>query len=301
MEAVQQEIKHPTLHLDALDNLWFQVSGTLCNIACNHCFISCSPTNHSYEMMTLEQVQRYVEESLELGVKEYYFTGGEPFMNKQLLDMLELVLQHGPATVLTNGMLIREKTARRLQEIEAGSIYSLELRVSLDGYTEEMNDAIRGKGVFQKTLAGVKLLYEHGVLPIITITKTWEDDQDEAVLQGFIRTLKAHGYDRPRLKILPSLKLGKEALRTRGYLEYERVTEEMLEGYDCSRLICSNSRVATHRGVVVCPILLESPTAYMGQTLRESMKGYVLRDRACFTCYLYGAICSNFSYGGKDA
>ena len=123
----QTEIKHPDLHLDALDNLWFQVSGTLCNIACNHCFISCSPTNHSYEIMSLEQVKRYLDESVEMGVKEYYFTGGEPFINKELPEILELTLAYGPATVLSNGMLITEKRAKRLQEIEANSMYSLEL------------------------------------------------------------------------------------------------------------------------------------------------------------------------------
>jgi molybdenum cofactor biosynthesis enzyme MoaA len=295
----QSEIKHPDLHLDALDNLWFQVSGTLCNIACHHCFISCSPTNHSYELMSVAQVRRYLDESIELGVKEYYFTGGEPFINKHLPEMLEMVLAHGPATVLTNGMLITEKKAKRLQEIAAGSIYNLEFRVSIDGYTEEMNDAIRDKGVFKKAMTGVKLLYEHGFLPIITVTKTWEDVEDETVMQNFFATLKAHGYARPRIKILPALKIGEEARRTHGYSEHERVTEEMLEGYDCSQLICSNSRVATNRGVVVCPILLESPTAYMGETLREASKSYTLRDPACYTCYLYGAICSNFSSGGK--
>ena len=295
----QTEIKHPDLHLDALDNLWFQVSGTLCNIACNHCFISCSPTNHSYEIMSLEQVKRYLDESVEMGVKEYYFTGGEPFINKELPEILELTLTYGPATVLSNGMLITEKRAKRLQEIEANSMYSLELRVSIDGYTEEMNDAIRGEGVFKKAMAGVKLLYDHGFLPIITVTKTWDDREDETVMQGFLATLKAHGYLRPRIKILPSLKIGAEAERTHGYGEYERVTEEMLDGYDCSQLICSNSRVATNRGVVVCPILLESPTAYMGDTLKVASKSYKLKDSACYTCYLYGAICSNFSTSGK--
>ncbi len=292
--------KHPELYLDALDNLWFQVSGTLCNIACNHCFISCSPRNHTFEFMTLEQVRGYIEESIEMGVKEYYFTGGEPFMNREILDILELALQHAPATVLSNGMLIKEKTARRLEQLAENSIYSLEIRISIDGFTEQMNDAIRGKGVFKKAMAGVKLLYDVGFLPIITITKTWKDHQDEEVLQGFINTLKAHGYMRPRIKILPSLKIGKEAERTHGYQEYEQVTEEMLRNYDCSQLICSNSRIATNRGVWVCPILIESPHARLGNTLKEAARGYELKDQACYTCYLYGAICSNFSSGGKS-
>lgn len=294
-EIPEKEIAHPDIHLDALDNLWFQVAGTLCNIACGHCFISCSPANRSFGFMALEQVKRYLKESLQMGVKEYYFTGGEPFMNRQILDILQLTLEYGPATVLTNGMLITEKTARRLRELEAGSIYSLEIRVSLDGYSEAMNDAIRGKGVFQKTLRGVRLLYEYGFLPIITVAKTWEDHEDETVLNGFINTLKENGCARPRLKILPSLKIGREIARDRGYDRYEMVTEAMLEGYDCSQLICSNSRIATDRGVFVCPILIESEDAYLGETLKEATKSYRLKQQACYTCYLYGAICSNFT------
>ncbi|MCB0305188.1 MAG: radical SAM protein [Calditrichaeota bacterium] len=292
---------HPELHLDALDNLWFQVSGTLCNIACDHCFISCSPRNHSFELMTLAQIEPHLEASAALGVKEYYFTGGEPFMNKEMLDILERTLRYGPATVLTNGMLITPAKAARLQHLADNTRYSLELRVSLDGYTEAMNDAIRGKGVFKKAMAGVERLYAHGFLPIITVTKTWEDAEDEAVLQGFADLLKSHGYARPRIKILPSLKLGKEIARTQGYDRYEYVTAEMLEEYDCSQLICANSRVVTNRGVYVCPILIESPSARLGDTLEDAKRSYALQEQACYTCYLYGAICSNFSSGKRDA
>lgn len=300
LKTIHVETTAPYLQLDALDNLWFQVSGTLCNITCEHCFISCSPTNHSFEFMTLEQVRRGLEESREMGVKEYYFTGGEPFMNRQLLDILELTLRYGPATVLTNGMLIKETTAQRLREIGASSIYSLEIRISIDGYSEEMNDAIRGKGVFKKAMEGVQHLYKHGFLPIITVTKTWEDSDEEIVLRGFIETLKAHGYARPRLKILPSLKIGREIARDRGYDQYEKVTADMLKGYDTSQLICSNSRIATSRGMYVCPILIESKDAYLGETLEEATKSYQLKQQACYTCYLYGAICTNFSSGGRD-
>lgn len=300
-QSVEVKSKYPALHLDALDNLWFQVSGTLCNIACGHCFISCSPTNHSYEIMTLAQIEPYLAESQSMGVKEYYFTGGEPFINKEMIDILEKTLAIGPATVLTNGMLITEKKAQQLRKIQDASPYSLEMRVSLDGYTEEMNDAIRGKGVFKKAMNGVRLLYEQGFLPIITVTKTWEDQDDEVVMQGFLNVLRDHGYARPRIKILPSLKIGKEIARSRGYDNYEWVTEEMLEDYDCRQLICSNSRVVTNRGVVVCPILLEAPSAYMGETLQEANKAYELQEQACYTCYLYGSICTNFSSGGADA
>ncbi len=164
-----------------------------------------------------------------------------------------------------------------------------------------MNDAIRGKGVFKKAMAGVKLLVDHGFLPIISVTKTWEDYQDDEVLNGFIKTLKSYGYPRPRIKILPSLKIGKETVRDRGYEDYEYVAEEMMQGFDASTLVCSNSRIATNRGIFVCPILIESPDAKMGDTLKEATKGYEIKHQACFTCYMFGAICSNFASVGRDA
>ncbi len=293
--------KFPEIYLDNLDYLWFQVGGTLCNIQCEHCFISCSPLNHNFEFMTYEDVNRYLEDSVNMGVKEYYFTGGEPFMNKEIFKILERTLELGPATVLTNGMLIKPGYAKKLKEISDNSIYSLEMRVSIDGYTEKMNDAIRGVGVFKKAMAGVKRLVDNGFLPIITITKTWEDKDDEKVLNGFIKTLKSHGYHRPRIKILPSIKIGKEIARTKGYDEYEYVTDEMLVDYEVSNLICANSRITTNKGVYVCPILIDSPDANLGDNLQEASKGYKLKHQACYTCYLFGAICSNFTSVGRDA
>ena len=88
---------HPLLVLDHLDNLWFQIAGTICNLRCNHCFISCSPENGALGMMTFEQFLPYLHEAIQLGVKEFYFTGGEPFANSDLLKVLEATLQVGPA------------------------------------------------------------------------------------------------------------------------------------------------------------------------------------------------------------
>src|SRR2546421_7452392 len=90
----------PSVPLAHLDDLWFQVGGTLCNLACSHCFISCSPHNHHFGPLTLPAVRKALEESVPLGVKEYYFTGGEPFLQRDMPAILEWTLQYGPATVL---------------------------------------------------------------------------------------------------------------------------------------------------------------------------------------------------------
>src|SRR5438093_2534284 len=96
----------PAVALTHLDDLWFQVTGTLCNLTCRHCFISCSPHNHSLGFLDVETIRRALEESMALGVKEYYFTGGEPFLHPEMVSILILALRYGPATVLTNGTVL---------------------------------------------------------------------------------------------------------------------------------------------------------------------------------------------------
>jgi hypothetical protein len=113
--------------------------------------------------------------------------------------------------------------------------------------------------------------------------------------------LRSRGYDRPRLKILPTLRLGAEIERRRGYSVEERVTPEMMAGFDEGQLICNHSRIVTDRGVHVCPILIEAPDARLGTTLVESLGPYALRHHACYTCYQYGTLCSNPSSGQRDA
>src|SRR4051812_40324378 len=138
----------PQVALAHLDDLWFQVGGTLCNLECRHCFISCSPHNHSFGFLDLATVRRTLEESVSLGVKEYYFTGGEPFLNRDMTAILEWTLQFGPATVLTNGTVFKNEWLERLRAAEEASPYSLEFRLSLDGASAATNDPIRGAGTF---------------------------------------------------------------------------------------------------------------------------------------------------------
>lgn len=286
----------PRVRLQQLDHLWFQITGTLCNLTCTHCFISCSPSNRSFGFLDYDHVICILRESRGLGVKEYYFTGGEPFMHPRMLDILQETLKIGPATVLSNGTLFRDKTVERLKSLRDGSIYSLELRVSIDGPDAESNDRLRGQGSFDRAMAGVKKLVEAGFLPIVTMAQTWDDADASNVYDKMRQALLAIGYARPRVKLLPSLKIGAEVLRSRGYLASERVTAEMMRDYDESQLICANSRIVTDRGVHVCPILIEQPDSLLSQSLEESTRtDYALRHQACYTCWLNGAICSNAS------
>ena len=286
--------------LDSLDNLWFQVGGTICNLSCDHCFISCSPQNDKFKTMSLEEIRPFLSEAVAMGVKEFYFTGGEPFLNEEIFDILRETLTIGPATVLTNGTIITERRARELAAIEAESAYTLELRVSLDGFTEASNDRLRGEGSFRRAMKGIQRLVDLGMLPIITAVQTWPDVEHDAALSGFKQLLADIGYTRPRFKIIPALDLGAYSRNSIGEATTEYVTEEMMHGFDQTQLICSNSRMVTNSGVYVCPILIDFPDARMGDTITETVGNYRLRHPACSTCYVSGAICSNFSAGGRS-
>lgn len=283
----------PLVELQSLEELWFQVSGTLCNLSCTHCFISCNPKNDSFGFLDLETVRRYLAESRALGVKEYYFTGGEPFLNHDMLPILDETLQLGPASVLTNATVFRGNTIAELRRITQRSSYSLEIRVSIDGYEAAMNDPLRGKGTFAAAMKGVDQLVEAGFLPIITMVQTWPEEKTLEVFTRFAGELRRRGYSRPRIKILPALRIGMEESRTHGYLPEERITTEMMEGYDPNDLLCSHSRIVTDRGVAVCPILIEAPGAHLGKRLADSLQPFPVVHSACYTCYLYGTICAN--------
>ncbi len=291
----------PVVRLSHLDELWFQVAGTLCNLTCHHCFISCSPRNDKFGLLSLEQVRDVLRESVAMGVKEYYFTGGEPFLHREMVPILKETLRYGPATALTNATLFKDDALCELAQAARKSIYSLEFRVSIDGFSPETNDPIRGEGTFARAMRGIRQLVANGFLPIITAARTWPEQQDHEIVGRFADVLRSAGYDRPRIKLLPTLHLGAEEHRSRGYLDDECVTPEMMVGFDASKLICEHSRIVTDRGVYVCPLLIDFPAARLGETLTSAATEFPIVYGACYTCYLHGSICANPSAGSMQS
>lgn len=283
----------PIVELQKLDELWFQITGTKCNLRCTHCFISCAPENTTFGSLDVATVARLLGESTRLGVKEYYFTGGEPFLHPRMIDILEMTLANGPATVLTNGTIMTAPMVERLRRISDASLYTLELRISIDHFEEAKNDEIRGEGSYRRALEGAKRLAASGFLPIITAMRSWPIEEDLCVIEKMSEMLRGIGITRPRIKFLPALKIGAETERSGGYGGGDFVTDEMMKDYPVEQLICSHSRIVTDRGIHVCPILIESPDSVLGWTLAEASRGFELRHQACSTCYLFGSICTN--------
>jgi MoaA/NifB/PqqE/SkfB family radical SAM enzyme len=286
-----QPLAAPRVALRTLDTLWFQVGGTVCNLACTHCFVSCSPTNHTHEMMTLADVQRHLADAAALGVREYYFTGGEPFLNPEMEAILEATLQVGPATVLTNGLLLDPARCTRLKALADASESSLDLRVSLDGWDAATNDPIRGAGTFDRILEGVRNLVHAGLNPVLTVTEVWRESGSDEGKEKFFALLRSLGVDRPRLKVLPVFHIGAEAERAGAYESWQRLRagDAPEDGWD--HLQCSSCRMVTDQGVWVCPILVNEPSAKMGAVLADTLGPFSLDHPACWTCHAFGVSC----------
>ncbi len=281
----------PAVQLNSLDTLWFQVGGTVCNLACTHCFVSCSPTNHTHEFMGLKEIARFLEEGADLGVKEYYFTGGEPFLNPEMEAILEKTLHYGPATVLTNGLLLAPARCARLKRLADASDYSLDFRVSLDGYSAETNDPIRGAGTFVRILAGVSNLVSAGLNPVITVTEVYDENGSSEGKERFFKLLQERGVSKPRLKVLPVFHIGAEAERSGAYETWQKLRAEDAPRGTWEHLQCSSCRMVTDQGVWVCPILVNEPGGRMGASLVDTLDEFGLNYAACWTCHVYGVTC----------
>ena len=291
--AMKSRTKIPEVPLNRLETLWMQVGGTLCNLQCTHCFISCGPQNHTHEMMSLELVRKTLVESKELGVRDYYITGGEVFINPEIFEILETIVSCGPLDVLTNGTLITKEKAIKLKEIQDGSVHPLRFRVSMESFDGTENDKIRGAGAYRRAVEGIRNLSEAGFSPILTITRNWYEQDDPEMEGKFLDFLKQNNVQKPRIKILPGFLLGRLAENIRQYQDDEHVTEKCFESYDMANLQCSSSRMVTAKGVYVCPILVEHDSARMGDTIKDTLHSFPLTHSACYTCRVTGMTCKS--------
>ena len=114
----------------ALDELWFH-TGTACNLACPFCLEGSKPGDNRLQLLRFDDAIPYIDEALRLGVKQFSFTGGEPFVNKDIIRILDYALRHRSCLVLTNAT---EPLIKRLQQLKPLRDHSCELhfRISLD-------------------------------------------------------------------------------------------------------------------------------------------------------------------------
>ena len=279
-------ISPPMVPFRRLTTLWVQLSGTWCNLECAHCINASGPGTPWLKPLDGEAVRRAIQSAERLGVKEIYFTGGEPFLHREILPLLGVALAAAPTTALTNGTAITEPVADALAALAQRARYSLEIRVSLDDVEPEANDQVRGRGAWAKAVQAIQRLHARGLLPIVTAT---EISAGGGLYERFRDFLLALGIDKPRVKIMPVFPIG----RMQGG-DGARLSAASLEGFDTGLLQCSDTRVVADGGVYACPILagLEGARLSTGD-LEAAFRPAPLYHTACVTCHRTGMTCRN--------
>ena len=153
-----------------LDAVWIQLTGTWCNLECAHCLNASGPRDPWLRPLAPSVVRAAIADAERLGVREIYFTGGEPLLHAEALPLIAESLAVATTTVLTNGTLLDDGMADALAALAQRARYSLEIRVSLDDVEEAANDAMRGAGAWAGALDAVARLVARGLLPIVTAT-----------------------------------------------------------------------------------------------------------------------------------
>ena len=275
-----------------LDTLWIQVTGTLCNIACRHCFISCGPKANQVPVMSAEEIKKAIREGQALGLRQVYFTGGEPFLHPELRALVDFALEAAPLTIVTNGLLIDDQSADWIAEAFFSARYSFDLRVSLDGMTPDQNDPVRGRGTFAKITEALRRLATRGLSPVVTVVEHEGGLAADQARMEFLDFLKGIGLNHPRVKFLPLLRIGREPKRTHGYEHLDALGSEPLLPEVESTLLCATSRTVTAQGVYTCPILVKDTIARLGERIEDGLGPIHLGWSACQTCVFDGLRCS---------
>ena len=283
-----------------LDDLWFMV-GSRCNLSCKHCYVGSSPTNDSLQQITLGDVQPFLKEATSFGVSHIYFTGGEPFINPEMLSIIDAALQHADVTVLTNATYPLRRLLKELPSYKERHGHSLSFRVSLDHYDKARHDAIRGEGMFALTVSNVVTLASLGFKPIITSTAVvYEDNSlDEDAIEQKFKDLFP-GVD-VEVKLLPyNLEMGSNLARISTPSKFVRITESCMTkpGITPEMFQCHNGRtlekIDGKMVVYPCPIIYNNAKFEMGNALSESFTDVLLTDKACYDfCYQSGGKCTN--------
>jgi MoaA/NifB/PqqE/SkfB family radical SAM enzyme len=275
--------------LERLDTLWIN-TGTLCNLACKTCYIESSPTNDALVYPSLGEVEVYLDEAKAMGTSTIGFTGGEPFMNPDMIGMMQAALDRGFALlVLTNAMRPMRRFEARLAAIAAAYGDRIVMRVSLDHHGRAAHEAERGRGTWEKALDGLKWLAEAG-FRVAVAGRRLEGEADARA--GYERLLAALGVEIDHLVLFPTMDARSDV---------PEISEGCWElvGVSPSAMMCATSRmVVKAKGdaaphVVACTLLPYDPRFALGRTLQEAARPVPLNHPHCARfCVLGGASCS---------
>ena len=282
----------------ALHTLWFN-TGTLCNLTCVNCYIESSPRNDRLVYLTADEVAGFLDEieREELGAEEIGFTGGEPFMNRDIVAMLEDSLGRGfRALVLTNAMRPMMKLAAPLIDLRRRYGDALAIRVSLDHYTPTLHEIERGAHSWKPTIEGLGWLARNG-FKLNVAGRTYWDESEAELRKGYARlfaeyAIPVDAHDPVALVLFPEMD-------TR--VDVPEITEKCWDilGVEPQSIMCATSRMVVKRkgaerpAVVSCTLLPYDSRFEMGPTLAGAQGAVKLNHPHCAKfCVLGGGSCS---------
>ena len=161
-----------------------------CNLHCDYCCVRSSPNARRREL-GLTRVRRIAREAAELGVKEIFVTGGEPFLLEDIGDILFSCAAVAPTTVLTNGMLFSGRRAESLRALPRDRIV---LQISVDSATPELHDLHRGPGTWARTREGIQRARAHGFR--VRLAATVSTDAEAEAFRQYVDEEKIAAEDR---------------------------------------------------------------------------------------------------------
>jgi uncharacterized Fe-S cluster-containing radical SAM superfamily protein len=287
-----------SVELTALQTLWFN-TGTLCNLACDNCYIESTPTNDRLEYIRLAEVEPFLDEIqlFDLATDEIGLTGGEPFMNPDIIPIMKAILRRGfRLLVLTNAMRPMAKVGNGLLQLQAEYPEQLTLRVSVDHYRPELHEEERGAKSWQPMLEGLCWLSSNGFNLDVAGRTRWGDDA-QSLRQGFANLFKQNNIaidamNHKQLVLFPEMAGGKPVP------EITTACWGILD-VDPSAMMCASSRMVVKvkgdaaPSVMACTLLAYDQQFNLGSSLAEASKKVQLNHPNCAEfCVLGGGSCS---------
>ncbi|MFT6070761.1 MAG: sulfatase maturation enzyme AslB (radical SAM superfamily) [Bacteriovoracaceae bacterium] len=293
--------KRAFVPMESMETLWFN-TGTLCNLKCANCYIESSPTNDRLVYLEQSDVIPFLEEvklnkNNKIKVQRIGFTGGEPFINPHMFEILEETFKRSlGALVLTNAYKVILRSEKKFLDLKEKYNDLLSLRVSLDHYTSEVHENERGIGTFEPTMKAIKWLYDQGFHLSIAGRSLTSESMDEA-RQGYQNLLNESGIDlnltSSNLVIFPEM----DAME-----DVPEITVDcwgILKKTPAMQMCSSERMIVKKKGsekaqVQACTLLAYDEEFNMGSTLEESFKPVYLNHPFCAKfCVLGGASCSS--------
>ena len=278
-----------------IKTLWFN-TGTLCNIECRNCYIESSPKNDSLAYLTFEEVKSFIDEAVDknLGTNEIGFTGGEPFMNKDIMKMIDYSLRKGlKVLVLSNAM---KPMLNRTKELIKLNHSNLTIRVSIDHYEKEKHEEIRGKNTYDVMMQGLKWLNENNFNYTLATRLLWNEEEED-LRKNFGTFIKNNNLrlDTNSPKELVTFAEMDEKIDT------PEITTSCWDilNKDPNDIMCSWSRMVVRKknsknpSVIACTLLPYADEFDLGETLTNSLQKIYLNHKHCSKfCVLGGSSCS---------